>query len=341
MDLDQVKQLIAKGQAHFKKGRWAEASKDLTKAMTALDRMKLDIDGKKVLSEVLQLRAFAETRRGQYRTAVQAAVRALEISHSIEDLEGEAEALRRLGHIHWLKGDLPKASDFFDEALVKARECADNVLIGTIRIEQGNVSASLLQYEEAKDLFLEAAKILKVEKALSELSRAYNNLGFMLLLQKKYKEAVIALRTAMDIADQSGDARLKNMAALNAAECFVMLGNPEVAAEMIGPVTEAMLEFDDKAGIASAYRIHGMICTATKQWPKAEGYFRKAYALVKVSGNPEMEGAICREYGRMFIAKGDKERARVKLSDALEIYKKIGVKDKAADVQQILKLTQD
>jgi hypothetical protein len=41
------------------------------------------------------------------------------------------------------------------------------------------------------------------------------------------------------------------------------------------------------------------------------------------------------------IAKGDKERARAKLSEALEIYKRIGVKDKAADVQQILKMTQD
>ena len=341
MDLDQIKQLIAKGQAHFNKGKWAEASKDLTKARAALDRMDLDIDGKKVLSEVLQLKAFAETRRGQYRTAILDAERSLEISHTIGDKEGEAEALCGLGHIHWLKSDLPKASDLFDQALVKARECAINVLIGKIRIEQGNVRASLLEYEEAKALYLEAAKILKVEKALSEHARAYNNLGFVLLLQKRYQEAVTALKTAMELADQAGDARLKNMAALNAAECFVMLGDQEVAAEMVGPVTEAMLEYDDKAGIASAYRIHGMIYTVMRQWPKAEGYFRKAYAIVKLSGNPEMEGAISREYGRMFIAKGDKERARVKLSEALEIYKKIGVKDKAADVQQILKMTQD
>ena len=340
MDLDQVKILIAKGEAQINKGSWAAASKDLTKAKAALDRMKLDIDGKKILSEVLQKMAFADTRRGQYRTAVQAAERSLEISHSIEDLEGEAESLRTLGYISWLKGDLPKASDLFDEALVKARECGANVLIGKIKIEQGNVIASQWQYEEAKDHYIEATKILKFEKALPELSRAYNNLGFMLQLQKKYKDAIIALRTAMDIANKAGDIRMKNMAAINAAECFVMLGSPEVAAEMIGPVIDAMVEFDDKAGIASAYRIYGMIYTATKQWPKAETYFRKAYALVKVSGNPEMEGAICREYGRMFIAKGDKERARVKLSEALEIYKKLGVDPKAAEVKQLLVQTQ-
>jgi tetratricopeptide (TPR) repeat protein len=298
--------------------------------------MTLDIDGKKILSEVLQLKAFAETRRGQYRLAIQAGERALKISHSIEDIEGEAEALRRIGYTHWLKGELTKASDFFDQALVKARECADNILIGTIKIEQGNVQAALCDYEAAKEIYIEAAKILKVEKAQSELARAYNNLGFLLLRQKKYKEAVVSLRTAMDLADQAGDARLKNMAALNAAECFVMLGNQEVAAEMIGPVTEAMLGFDDKAGIASAYRILGMIYTVTKQWPKAEGIFRKGYALVKIVGNPEMEGAICREYGRMYIAKGDKERARIKLSESLDIYKKLGVKDKAAEIQQIL-----
>jgi len=49
-----------------------------------------------------------------------------------------------------------------------------------------------------------------------------------------------------------------------------------------------------------------------------------------------MEGAVCREYGRMFIAKGDKERARAKLSKSLEIYKKLGVSDKAVDVKGLL-----
>ena len=341
MDIDEVKQLLAKGQAHFSKGKWAEASKELAKAKAALDKMKLDPDGKMVLSEVLQLKAFAETRRGQYRIALQAAERSVEISRSIGDLMGETEALRTIGYIFWLKGDLTKASDLLDEALVKAKDCDAKALIGKIKIEQGNVIASQWQYEEAKELYREAAKILKHENSLPDLSRAYNNLGFMLLLQKKHKEAVSALKTAMDLADQAGDTRIKNMAALNAAECFVALGNHDVAAEMLGPVTEAMLEFDDKAGIASAYRIYGMIYTVTKQWPKAETYFRKAFALVKVAGNPEMEGAICKEYGRMFIAKGDKERARVKLSEAYEVYKKLGVKDKAADVQQILKLTQD
>jgi|GEM_PF-1661372 len=341
MDIDDAKQLLAKGQDLFNKGRWAEASVEFNKAKAAFEKLKLDSDGKMVLSEVLQLKAFADTRRGQYRTALQAAERSVEISRSVGDIEGEAEALRTKGYIFWLKGDLDEASDLFDEALVKAKECESKVLLGRIKIEQGNVLVARWQYKEAEELFLEAAKILKYENSLSDLSRVYNNLGFMLLVQKKYREAVAALKSAMDLADKAGDARIKNMAALNAAECFVMLGNHDVATEMLGPVTDAMLEFDDKAGIASAYRIYGMIYTATKQWPKAETYFRKGYALVKVAGNPEMEGAISREYGRMFIAKGDREHARVKLSEALEVYKKLGIKDKAADIQQILRQTQD
>jgi tetratricopeptide (TPR) repeat protein len=341
MDIDEVKQLLAKGQALFNKGKWAEACKELSKAKSALERMKLDSDGKTILSQVLQLKAFAETRRGQYRIAIQAAERSLEISRSVGDQEGEADALRTLGYIHWLKGDLSVASDLLDDALVKAKECNANVLIGKIKIEQGNVIATRWQYDEAMDLYREAAKILKHENSLPDLSRAYNNLGFMLLRQKKHKEAITALKTAMDLADQSGDVRIKNMAAINAAECFVMLGSLDVATEMLGPATDAMIEFDDKAGIASTYRLYGMIYTMTKKWPKAETYFRKACALVKVVGNPEMEGAISKEYGRMFIEKGDKERARVKLSEAFEIFKKLGVKDKAAEVQQILRQTQD
>lgn len=341
MDIDEVKQLLAKGRALFDKGKWVEACKELAQAKTSLEKMHLDADGKTILSEVLQLKAFAEARRGQYRIAIQAAERSVELSRTVGDQEGEAEALRTLGYIHWLKGDLSAASDFYDDALVKAKDCEANVLIGKIKIEQGNVIAAQWQFDEANELYREAAKILKHENSLPDLSRAYNNLGYTLLLQKKHQEAVSILKTAMDLADKCGDIRVKNMAAINAAECFVVLGNPEIASEMLGPVTAAMQEFDDKAGIASAYRIYGRIFTVEKKWPKAETYFRKAYAIVKVFGNTETVGAVCKDHGQMLLEKGDKERARVKLSEAYEIFKKLGVKDKAADVQQILRLTQD
>ena len=336
MDLEQVQQVVAKGQAHFNAGKWAAASKEFTWARDALDRMKLDASGKKVLSEVLQMKAYADARRGQFRTAIMTAERALEISRSIGALEGEAEALHRLGYIHWHKGDLAKATGFFEMALVKAKACGAKVLIGKITLEQGNVEAAFWRYEGALELYLKAAEILKAENEIQDRSRAYNNMGYTMLLQKRFNEAIEAFRTAMELADKAGDARIRSMAALNIAECYVHLGNTDMAIDMMGPVTEAMLDFDDKAGIASAYRVYGMIYTATKHWPKAETYFRRAYALVKVSGVAEMEGAISREYGRMFLAKGDMERAHVKLNEALKVYKKLGVKDKVADVKHLL-----
>lgn len=336
MDLEKVKFLIGEGQAAMSKGNWDAASKALTKAEGLLKKMKLDTEGKDAFAEVLKMKSFADARRGQHRIAISAAQKALALSKSTGDMENEADALRMLGYICWIEGDFQKASDFYDEALIKARECGANALVGKVKVELGNIAVDLSQFDEAKEIFMEAAKILRAEKQLSEVARAYNNIGFTFMLQKKYREAVSALKMAMDIADQAGDARLKAMAALNTAECFVMLGSPEVAFELLGPVTDTMIEFDDKAGIASAYRVYGMAYTIAKEWPKAESYFRKAFGLVKICGVTEMEGALNRELGHMYLAKGNKEMARAKLSLALETYKKLNSPRKCDEVQELL-----
>ena len=341
MDMDQVKLLMAQGQSHFNKGNWDAASKDLSKAQSLLEKAVLDTDGKETLVAVLLLKSFAESRRGRYRHALQAAERAIEISRSIGDHEGEIEGMRKLGNVYWLKGDFHKASEHYDAALVKARECGANTLVGKIKIDQGTVLGALQQYDDAGALFLEAAKILKNEKELVEVARALNNLGFMYILQKKYRDALGVLKNAMDISEQVGDARMKGMTAINIAEALVYLGNHKLAADLIGPAIDSMTECDDKVGIASAYRINGMIHSLAKEWPKAETNFRRALAIMKVSGVAEMEALILKDHGRMLIAKGDKERARAKLSEAYSVYKKLGVKDKAQDVQQLLMQTQD
>jgi len=337
--MDQIKQLIIEAKAEISKGNWGTTSKILAKAKTLLERSVLDTKGKETLTEVLVLKATADGRRGQYRYAIADAQKATLIARSINNLEWEAEALRSLGHTHWVKSDIPEAIKFFDEALKKAKASGAKALIGKIKIDLGNICAVQGQFEESRLCFLEALRILKTTEALPELARCHNNLGYSLLNMKQYKDALPAFKEAMEFSDKAGNARIRTVALLGLAEGHIYLGNIAMAEELLSTALKPLIEFDDKAAIASAYRTYGLLYTIKKDWPKAEANFRRALALMKVTDQKDTVGTILKALGVMYMAKGDKASARAKLTEALEVFKKIGISYEVVNVERLLAQT--
>ena len=337
MDISEAVDLLAKGKAGIARGDWDGSSKLLAKAKSLLERSKLDDEGRKVLLDVLKLKSHSDTRRGQTRLALQCLTEALELSRSLGDLENEAELTRRLGHLTWIHGGRAKASKYFQEAQLKAKKAGAQLVLGRILIDLGNMSVGIGDHDESIKRYKEAERILLGIGDISELPRLYNNLGTAYISRAQYKEAVEMLKKGLAAATRSGNALIGAMVQLNSAECHLYLGEFELAKSLLEAGTKTMEEFDDKPGLVSSYRIHGLMYTELKDWPKAETFFRKALALVKVSDFTETEGTINYEYGKMFLAKGDKGRAKEKLEAALSIFTKLGIPQARDDAEAALK----
>lgn len=336
MDMDQIKELLFEAKGEMAKGHWGSTSKSLAKVKSLLERSVLDTKGKETLMEVLILKATADGRRGQYRHAIADAQQAADIARSLNSLEGEAEALRALGHVHWVKSDIPEAVKFLDEALKKAKESKVNALIGKIKIDLGNICAVQGQFPQSRLFFLDALRILKTTDAPHELARCHNNLGYTLLNMKQYKDALPAFKEAMEISDKAGNARIRTVALLGLAEGHIYLGNLDMAEELLSTALGPLIEFDDKAAIASAYRTYGLLYTSKKDWPKAEANFRKALGLMKVTEQKDTVATILKALGVMYMAKGDKASAKAKLTEAREVFKEIGITYEVVNVERLL-----
>jgi tetratricopeptide (TPR) repeat protein len=336
MDMDQIKQLLIEAKAEMSKGNWGTTSKVLAKAKTLLERSVLDTKAKETLTEVLVLKATADGRRGQYRHGIADAQKAVDIARSLKSPEWEAEALRALGHIHWVKSDIPGAEKFLDEALIKAKDSQVKALIGKIKIDLGNICAVQGQFPQSRLCFLEALRILKNTEALHELARCHNNLGYTLLNMKQYKDALPAFKQAMEVSDKAGNARIRTVALLGLAEGHIYLGNLDMAEELLSTALKPLIEFDDKAAIASAYRTYGLLYTSKKDWPKAEANFRKALGIMKVTDQKDTVGTILKALGVMYMAKGDKASATTKLTEAREVFKEIGISYEVVNVERLL-----
>jgi len=334
--MEQANKLIEKGERELKKGMWDSSSKIFKQAIDVLDGLEKNDDMNKKLSKVLRLKAFADSRIGEYMVAVVHATRALDLSKSIGDLEGEADALRRLGYIHWQKSDYPMSMEFYHNALDKAEACGVRLLVGRTTIELGILFSSMKDFQKAVRAYLDAADILRKEEDLNELARTYNNLGSCYLDMEKYEDAISVLKMCMNVARDAGDLTIRAWAAFNIANGLIMLGKPKDSFKYLDTALTTLEKSDDRVGIAATYTNYGLAYSALKEWNKAEVSLRKALTILVGLQMPFNEGEVLEKLGKMFLAKGDLEQAKENLTSALEVYNGADLKPQVEKIKAIL-----
>lgn len=334
--MDPIRTLITKAEAELKNGNWEGAHATLLKVISSVEGPDAGPDNRKLLAEALRLNAFSESRIGDFKSAVADAKRALELSRELSDLNGEADAMRRLGYVHWQRADYPMALEFYEGALKTAAKANARNLIGKTMIEMGNLYTSMSDFEKARSSYLEAAVIMKEGKELNELARIYNNLGSLYLGQKRYRDALKVLTQCITLADQIGDQTIRGWAEFNSANAHLKLGRPNDALDHLNTAMTILRRSDDRVGVMSTYMNYGMTYTEIKDWDKAIVSFKKAMAIVQDLQMPSQEAEILGEMGKMFVAKGDRPTAREHLSQAIAIYKDAKMEREAAELKAVL-----
>ena len=333
--MENIREHLQRAEVHIKNGNWTGANKVLEKVITTLKAETADPQNKKLLAEALRLNAFSLSRIGDHKTAVTDAKMALDLSQELEDVEAQADALRRLGYVHWQKTDYPMALEFYDAALQKATEAKARKLVGKTMIEMGNLYNSIASFEKARTSYLKAAVIMKEEKELNELARIYNNLGSMYLREKRWRDALKVLGQCMNLADQIGDMTIKGWAAFNTASGLLKLNRPQDALDHLNTAMTLLRRSDDRIGVMTTYMVYGSVYSELKEWDKALASFKKATAIVKDLQMPSMEAEILGELGKMYTAKGDRPTARDTLCKAITIYEGLDLAAEAKELREV------
>ena len=334
--MPQAKELLEEGIKRLAKGDWKGASQVFGEAVDMLEDKATTTEDRTILAELLRRKGHADARIGELHDAMAQVKEALEISETLKDDYGEADALRGLGYIYWQKGDVSMALEFYDLALDKANACASQELVGRIKIEVANAYNTKGDRAKAKETYQQAISILRSVGNQNELARAYNNLGSCFLDNNELDEALDALRQCMDIATKIGDTTIKGWGAFNAAECFTRMGETKFAKEYLGMALEFLTLSDDRIGIASTLKVMGATYSAERDWPLAEETFNKSLAIAKDLEMPGLEGDFLIAVGNMWLGRGDKEKTAKVLKRAIELLELGNRKKSADDTRKIL-----
>ncbi len=272
-----------------------------------------------------------------------------------------AEALRRLGVLHHLRGELQAARELcqrsYEVALLAAAGGlaaeALNALAG-FDFEQGLIPEALGRYFHALELAADTPLLVAMiennlgnlagmrgnwaiaaehyARSLAASSRAhdnrgcafaYHNLGRLHADQRQWMDAERCFQASAQLADTVGDCHLSGLASLNQAEVHLALQEHAVAQQLAECALGAFVQLDARRDRAAAHRILGVIFRETARPTLAESHLRSALEMARSADCRLGVADALRELGKLYSRSGRTVQALACLGEARELYRSL------------------
>lgn len=276
------------GQVLWLMSRYDEA---LDRSAAALEKRRKVGDKRSIATSLLNI-GHIERHRGLFDEAEACYREALEIRHALSDRAGIASVMNGLGVLAFQRGDVAGARREWEAALELAEGIGALPLQATLLNHLGEAARTLGHRGEARTRFEAAEQLARDLDDRRLLSETLRNIGLLDLSAGDAQHALERCSQALEIASNAG--------------IRVDVGRALLA---LGEVNAATL-FDD-TGAGSA---------------RADDYFQRGVALFREIGN-EAELALGLErFGRHRIERGEVTSGRALLTEAQEIFTRLGVK---------------
>jgi DNA-binding SARP family transcriptional activator/tetratricopeptide (TPR) repeat protein len=250
------------------------------------------------------LRAAAYARRdigvahdllGDYDQALASLTAGLDLFRRVGDLGGQAESLTSLGIVHHRLGRYPQALDCHRESLAIRRTTGDE------RGQAINLSNLGVTYQRTGDAaaahacFQDCLAFFERTADRPSTGTILTNIGTVYESQGRYADAVDCHERSLEI--------------------FRELGDPGAQGEVLN-------------NLGGAYRQLG-------RYDRALACQREGLTLTERLGDRFSRAECLRELGATWHAMGDERQARVAWTDAMELFRELGVPE-AAEVKDLL-----
>lgn len=231
-------------------------------------------------------------------------------------------------------GSLLKESGDLDAALVLYREilALDRKRFGEhpyVALDLGNIAGILVKLEDFDEAARMYGEALEIQRRLlpaghPEIATTLSNTGNMLRAQRKPElaraklEEALALREAIFPVDHPTVLTTRNSLSLVHSD----LGDSEKALEMAGEVLAAReAKLGSHPMVAGSHLSVGSLLAGLERYEESDEHFQKCEAIFRAelpSGHVHVALPIV-AHGQSLIERGDLERARIRLEEALKI----------------------
>jgi len=266
---------------------------------------------------------------------------------NLEYYEKGLELAKKVGDIFWIswigtqltgvyigKGNMNKAMAFADESLVLDRKAGNLNHLPISLVVLGFVYQVMGEWDKTEQYYQEALSISQRLDQFQQIASSCLHRGWLHFDRREYSKARECFERGYEIFERRG-AKYKQMAFSDLLIwTYIELGEIEKAKNLIDSLHKFALEVKYKALIATADALRAMLFRTQKKWKESIDYFEKSLQEFEALDARRWsiywfaKMVLC-EYARVHLErdqKGDREKARNLLNQALEIFQKMGAK---------------
>ncbi|MBE9540982.1 MAG: tetratricopeptide repeat protein, partial [Proteobacteria bacterium] len=209
----------------------------------------------------------------------------------LDNPQSHSAVLGNLGSAYFNMGQVEKAVEYYENALVIAKEIGDRWGEGNHLGNLGNAYLNVGQVGKAIEYFQKALAILKEiddrrgeGSVLGNLGNAYRNMG-------QVEKAIDYYEQALVISKEIGDRRGEGNALVSLGNAYSYLGQVEKAIEYYQKALVISKEIGDRQGEETGLGNLGSAYSYLGQVEKAIKYYQKALVISKEIGDRRGEGS--------------------------------------------------
>jgi class 3 adenylate cyclase/tetratricopeptide (TPR) repeat protein len=292
--------------------------------------------------------------------------RAIELAEATDNLEVLIAALNNRAICEEVDSRYRDALPYFERHRVVSQRLGNPGYIAFGLIRMAEDYFRLGEWDRSRDLAEEAVHLVRGADRSWSTPYPLNGLGILLLNSGEEEEGYRLVREALEMGRQNADLQLEMVAGIELADWEIAAGHEEEALARVEPImgrlrqelasasfpilAEALVacgkteeackeletlresgfaqdvgsslyEWKARVGIVSA-----QLAVLDERWEDAEREFQETLTTIRQRELPFWEARVLSAYGRFHSSRGETERARGQLEEALAIYRRLGAK---------------
>jgi tetratricopeptide (TPR) repeat protein len=311
-------------------GRMEEAQRVLEEAIPLAEAVG-DLD---ILRQVLTSAASVYITRGELERGRRHAERALEVAERRGDAAQVVFAAVNLAVGYFLAGDWVQARVHLERALALAREIWAPRVAASALVELGWLCLAEGAWDEATKYLEEGCTIADRSTNIELLLQAHALLAQREILEGRPDAACERLAPLRTAAGQDVWGGL--FAQMTLAWAYLEMGEVAASGEVAGQAITRAQATGPRTGLADALWVQAMVATRQGRWVEAERTLEEGLALARSMPYPYAEGRLLHVYGLMHLQRGEPGPAREQLEAALAIFRRLGARKDAEQVERAL-----
>jgi two-component system, NarL family, sensor kinase len=238
-----------------------------------LEKAKIDAEklgDKNVLASIYKYFGSLYDDLGEKEKSMDAHLKALQAFEDAKDEIGIAMSYNNLGKISFQNKNYPTAKYYLNKGIVLCTSLKNYLDLGKCQLNLGNVHVELQQFDSGTFYYKQAEVSFENIHFIKGLQTANNNIGALLLRQKKYKEAIPFLEKALSLAINNNNIVGLPLIQSNLGYSNAFLGNEMDAKKWFSQALITANKYNDRSIIAE-------VLFRTAEYDSIIGDFKAAY----------------------------------------------------------------